>query len=328
MNHQLLRFEKPIATLEALLTPEALAADKLDATLDEIVKRDARGRLFALEGLLRIYDAIQPSLAPHLGPIKEAEDAIGHYTERVEYLDYAKALEAPGPVLEVLTARAQDGRERLREQLAAMPATLAALRRALDATHWLGEAEDAEAVLAEIARELRRYAKKKYDLRELQSGVHELRRNLRWFLVYVQALDGLVLLERARGPIKLNAYSYLETHPIAQSRFSKVPANLSLGWVTQISNAYFLALSKIVNELGEVKSHAEAVEAMAEAFEETNALDGAEKAVELARRQPNFIEDWPRAARRVKRELDETRLLSVLRKELRRNLRESSPAIA
>src|SRR4051812_30064958 len=100
------RFEKPLAALEALLVPSALASDKVDATIDEAVKRDSRGRLFALEGLLRIYDGIHSSLAPLLASMKRAEDAIGAYTERLEYLEYAVSVEAPAAATSALARRA------------------------------------------------------------------------------------------------------------------------------------------------------------------------------------------------------------------------------
>lgn len=324
MTIQLARFEKPLATLEALFVPEALAPERIDATIDEAVKRDSRGRIFALEGLVRLYDGIHETLEPLLGPIKAAEDAIGAYTERTEYLDFANAVGAPAPVIEVLSASVRDARARLRQEVPAIPKALAQLRAALGATEWLGEEDDARAVIGEMARELRKYARLAYDPEELQSGIHEMRRNLRWFLVYVQALDGLILLEKGEGPIKVNAYSYLETHPIAQSRFSKVAPNPALRWVTSISNAYFLALSKVVNELGEVKSQGEAVEALGHAFEETGAPDGHEQAIALAAKRPGYVASVPRAARRILQELEQTKLLKRIRKQLRAGLRETA----
>jgi hypothetical protein len=72
-----------------------------------------------------------------------------------------------------------------------------------------------------------------------------------------------------------------------------------------------------VNELGEVKSHGEAVEAIAHAFEETGARDAHEQAVALASQHPGYVADVPRAAKRIIQELATTKLLKRLRKHVR-----------
>lgn len=327
---ELARFEKPLSSLTALCAPDRLAPDRIDATLDEIVKRDSRGRLFALEGLLRIYDGIHGKpFEGLLVLVKAAEDAIGAYTEKLEYLEAASKLGAPEPVLAALRATAAAEMARLRAFLPRLPSLLESVRSCLAATDGLDEEEDARAVVRELRRELEKNARLDWDLRDLEGGIHEMRRDLRWFLVYVPALDGLVVLEASRGPIKLNAYRYLETHPIAEGRFAKIEPNPALRWVTSIPRAYFLALSKVVNELGDVKSEGEGIEAVALAFRESGAAasprEAHARAVELFSRSPAFLGDLSRAARRIRKELDQTELLERLRKCLRANLREVRP---
>src|SRR5262249_32144956 len=155
----------------------------------------------------------------------------------------------------------------------------------------------------EIRRELEKDARLGWDLDDLEGGIHEMRRNLRWFLVYFQALDGLVVLEPSRGPIKLNAYRYLETHPIAEGRFSKIAPTPALRWVTSTPRSSFRGLWKIVNELGDVKPEGEGVKAAARALRESGAAarprESHARAVALFPRPPSFLGAPPRAARRI-----------------------------
>jgi hypothetical protein len=323
---QLARFQKPLAALREVLRPERLTPQTVDATIDEVVRVDARGRLFALEGLLRLYDALYGRpLADLLEPIKAAEDAIGKFTEKVEYLEFAGKVGAPPGAIAELGRVAEEVRAQLRSSLARVPAALDALAETTEELPWRDEAADARGVIREVARELGKNAALEYDLGELQAGIHELRRDLRWFLVYMQALDGLIQLEAPGVPLRLNCYSYLVDHPIARSRFSRIDPNPALRWITSVPTTYFLALSKVVNELGEVKTFAEDVEALAHALEAAglarSAGDAHEQAFALAAAKGRVFEDAPEAARRIVKELKETKLLRRLRRHLREGLR-------
>jgi hypothetical protein len=321
---QVARFERPLARLAPFFEARRLAPEAIEATIDDIARKDARGALFALEGLLRIYDGIQGDpFAELLAEVKSAEDAVGHFTERVEWLELGKQAGAREPVIQALERAAADARARFRELLPRVPAILERVGAVVRATAWDDEESDARAVVRRIARELRKHSRLDYDVNDLRNGIHEMRRNLRWFLIYVQALDGLVQLEPARGPLRANCYSYLESHPIAQSKFSKVEKNPRLAFVASVPRAYFLALSKVIGELGEVKSLGEVEAAFAGAIEECGLAAGADasaRARELASALPTFVPDFHRAAGLILRELRETRLLKRLRRHLRRSL--------
>lgn len=329
---QVARFNKPLGALRQLVTPESTAPEALDATLDAVVARDARGALFALEGLLRLYRAVDgPPFEGLLEEVKALEDLIGKHTEKAEYLEFAerKAKAAPPAAVDVLRRDAEATRSALRAALPGLPAFLDRLEGTLEARPWRPEAEDGRRVLGAIGDELRRIDPDEYDLRDLQAGIHELRRDLRWFLVYVQAVDGLIEVPRGVRPLRLNVYTYLETHPLAESRFSKVERNPALAFTTRVPFAYFLALSKVVNELGALKTFAEDVEALAHALERGGVAasphDAEARARALCADVPGRVDDVPRAARRIAQELSETRLLRRLRKELLRGFGPARP---
>src|SRR6185503_20343817 len=70
--------------------------------------------------------------------------------------------------------------------------------------------------LAEICADLADdVSKGKLDMHDLENGVHELRRKLRWIPITMIALDGLVGLdEKAGGP-----FASLKHEPVAQTSF-------------------------------------------------------------------------------------------------------------
>lgn len=324
---QIERFAKPLARLRALFSAERLAPGAIDATIDEAYRTDARGDLFALEGLLRIYKGIYDEpFASLLESLKAAEDAIGHAGEKVEYLDHARKIGAPAGAIAALQKPADEGRAHLRSFLSGLPAVLDRLS-VLHEVPWQREEKDARRVIRELAAELDETAELDYDPEDLQGGIHEMRRDLRWFLIDLRALDGLVVLDPpGRMPLRLNCYSYLASHPIASGRFSRLDPNPKLRWVSSVPATYFLALGKIVAELGEVKSFAENIEALAHALHASGEAPSASaargRAMELTEAASlPIVPDVPKAAERIMEELDDTRLLRRLRRHLRDGLR-------
>lgn len=60
------------------------------------------------------------------------------------------------------------------------------------ALHWSTDEEDRHFVIGAIDKQLKEILKNNYDLEYLNNGMHELRRELRWFTLYVIAADGLI----------------------------------------------------------------------------------------------------------------------------------------
>ena len=65
----------------------------------------------------------------------------------------------------------------------------------LDAVEWHAAEKDRRKVAKFLVGELEEievaYGKNEFDFTELETGVHELRRQLRWVSIYAQSLDGL-----------------------------------------------------------------------------------------------------------------------------------------
>lgn len=96
------------------------------------------------------------------------------------------------------------------------------------------------------------------DMDDLEGGLHELRRKLRWFSIYPSALDGLVTLdESAAPPPGWKAYM---VESIVKSPFSKLPAAPPDSEPLAIPAPLFYALSWIIADLGRVKDAAQETE--------------------------------------------------------------------
>ena len=90
-----------------------------------------------------------------------------------------------------------------------------------------------------------------YQFTEIEAQVHEIRRKLRWFSIYVQALCGLIQVKES-GKRKKYEVGYF-TKEIIDSPFNKIapkPADME---VIEFDRDSFLALNWLINELGKLK---------------------------------------------------------------------------
>jgi len=90
-----------------------------------------------------------------------------------------------------------------------------------------------------------------YDFENLEGGLHELRRNIRWFSIYAHSLQGLIQL---RGDVR--PFPELEMYcpaSIRQSPFNTWGPYTGRGKPIQISRGLFFALSFAIAELGRLK---------------------------------------------------------------------------
>jgi hypothetical protein len=97
-----------------------------------------------------------------------------------------------------------------------------------------------------------------YDLSHLEEGkgLHELRRELRWFLIKARVLNGMVTFKQGEQ-CPIAHYGKLGTMPIASSKYSQlVPPSLEIT-PCSISRCLFLGLVDMTEELGSAKDAAE-----------------------------------------------------------------------
>ena len=247
---------------------------------DPKVAEGVRKQLFMLEGLARFYEERGPSkkMEKALDRIKELEDTIGAF-------GYASDMRSSAKDLQGLPAGTP---ERLDRAVAKAQKDLAAVLE----DGWLpssgrserlndlvdtfakidfgSEKKDRAFVKEQLARTCDELAHADLDMNDLEGGVHELRRQLRWLPITMIALDGLVSLdEKTDGPIA--AFAKLKSEPVAQSPFARLPTSsvpnadkqpIEIPWTL------FLALSQAIGDLGKIKDAGQAIEGLALTLED------------------------------------------------------------
>jgi len=103
----------------------------------------------------------------------------------------------------------------------------------------------------ELTKVLKDLEKGKYDLENLEEGVHELRRKIRWTCIYAQVLKGHIQLKKVtKIPA---AYKVYCTKAIIGNPFNKMDKAPTEGLVLAIDAHHFYALSYLIGTLGELK---------------------------------------------------------------------------
>lgn len=110
------------------------------------------------------------------------------------------------------------------------------------------------------------------DLGDLEHGLHEARRQIRWFSVYASAMAGAVALDpAAEAPAGWERYL---TPAIVESPYNKLPVPTSDDRPIVIPAYLFYALSYLIDALGRVKDRAQVTEAFAAGLAATGAGKG------------------------------------------------------
>ncbi|MEK0448049.1 MAG: hypothetical protein RL088_317 [Verrucomicrobiota bacterium] len=240
----------------------------------------ARQWLFQLQALCRIYKKAQDKkpFKKMAEPIKALEDQLG----AVDYWDgWRKAAVGMKDFPSVMLA----GIERhLRTELDALETILrdgawlandlerlATMLEELAEVDWHEAKRDRHDVRDFLVEELQElesaYHEGVFDFEELEDGVHEFRRKIRWFSIYAQSLEGLVQLKPiARPDAVLRRYL---TTAVVESRFNALPPPQVGTQPLRFEAPHFYALSWLIAELGIIKDDGQKCVAFAGLAEES-----------------------------------------------------------
>ncbi len=231
----------------------------------------ARTSCFQLEALLRLYADIhdRERLDAVRRDVKVLEDALGAVDIEADLVARGAERGLPAAVRERFALRHAEACGRLRgwaeargwvahaeadgtERLRASK-----LARKLRKVDWPGADDDAAALARALSEQLRStHAEiERLDLRELEDGVHEVRRRVRWFSIYMSALDGAVQLD-TEAPAPSGWERYL-TDEVRSSPFHRLPPALegvrALRWPAPLCHALIWTIA----ELGRLKDRAQ-----------------------------------------------------------------------
>lgn len=295
--------------------------------VDVVMNGDLRRHVFLLEGIAKLYEREYPEAKDVYESVKELEDTLGAVSMNRSNLAYGRHVNAPADVLGYLEkseATARDDLEALlreqwmpRKKDGQIPA-LRELMKGLGDAKWEGYVDDKKYLRDEMVRRLDKVAATDFDMHDLQGGMHELRRQLRWFPIYTESLNGLVQLDDKKNPVA--AYEPLLRVTLATSKYVDLPDDSREAGAIRISKSLYVALMQLTLDLGGLKDAGEPFEALAHAFlavKKAKTPEEAErKATALA--GPRLMNDVHTNADKVYAEMKKNKLVEKLSDSVRR----------
>jgi hypothetical protein len=257
---------------------EAGAADAAPADLaNNLLANDTRLQVFYLEGILKLYRKNYPEAEAVYGQVKALEDALGQASGNRSALAMAQKHDSVPPVaIEWLEGQVKKTDSALADLIAAqwtpdddgkLPA-LGSVLSFLENTDWDSYKDDKKYLKKEIGRRLKKFEEAPLDMNVLQGdfGVHELRRQIRWFPIYAVALDGLVAFDEESNPIK--EYKKLLDDPdLVNNKYAQLPESVREKKPIEFSRSLYLRNTQLITELGKLKDSGEEIEAVAFALQ-------------------------------------------------------------
>lgn len=294
------RFEFFLTKIETLLQQ----AVKENNPALWLYSNDVRTPLFMLEALSRLYANLHNK--KKFSKLKEyfklLEDGMG----AIDYYDnYAKMFLAhatvPVHIREYMQAQAREKIQHINDILISdgwigeKPVRIKKMKAKLQEADWLDAKEEAKAIkrfyeneITEIKLFVKNTGKK---FTEMETEVHELRRDLRWLSIYPQALQGMIQLTDS-GTKDTNTEKYLVPE-IVHSKYNVMPDAGSNEWFVMMDKNYFYALSWMIAETGKLKDDGLQFFAVAEALQQTEGMraeDAKNKSFEILGADKDSIE--------------------------------------
>jgi hypothetical protein len=277
--HAQRRFLKPLAALQRALSTAGAPTDRAgpDSLPAEIFyKANGRTPMFMLQGLARVYEDldIQNGLFSAIKlETKIIEDAFGALDFWRVAASRAGSWALPEAVVRTATTRYIEACGRAwawlearhwvahRYQEEDLTLTASALAKKLRRVEWLSPRKESRALLRWFLRALRSTQEKltKLDMSHIEHGLHEARRQIRWFSIYANALEGGVVLEPAPAPAGWEKYLQKE---IVESPFNRLSPAEPEDAPIRIPAPLFYALSYAIDRLGVVKDRVQWTETM------------------------------------------------------------------
>ena len=231
-----------------------------------IYEANIRTPIFMLEGLSRLYGK---TLSHHIFSqckkrFKDLEDKLG----AIDYYDgfykeFTSQEKIPEEIINYIKNKKEEKLEELNEALKKdhwlkkRKSRIYKIIKKIEEVNWLPDYFDAGTIKLAYSKEIKKvikiYKSSKPKFKELEAGVHEFRRELRWLSIYPQALCGLMQLsEETDVPSFLQKYL---TPEILQSPFNVMPSGSQFQHHIVLNKNYFYALSWMIDALGKLKDN-------------------------------------------------------------------------
>jgi len=289
------RFQKPIRNLQRSLNKK-----DLDLVIDSLIQNANRTDLFQLEALLRVYENEYPETLEGFlkDDIKPFEDELGKLIDLTEAIGFSEAVDAPREVIAYLKGKTEAQRESLKTFLkdhefvgrGYVKSPLGDLQKSLKETEWAGKKTDRKDVLKSFRALFKEIIESDYDMKALETGLHEFRRDLRWVPIYLRSFPDLFKLDNR----KLPEAKISPDDPVFKSPYSKIPRPKdAVSFPLLFPKIGLVALNKVIEQLGKVKNTGKMEELLTHTLKESGvastALEAKRLAKELVKKHPGYI---------------------------------------
>jgi hypothetical protein len=302
--------------------------------IDLILSDDGRVVFFRLQSLSRLFDDRGSAFFGEFRAVfKSGEDAIGA-------VDLAKNLKKTAETLgdaelvAFFAKQESDARVELTQTLETLGllrshrVAIAKWKQALSADRsvWGSGPEDKVYLISsmmEYAKDLQKKSEKlKFDHDDIEQGLHELRRRIRWVTISIQALDGLVAYSEAAPMAPKVSEWFAEILKINPDVLNSKYVKLSEPRVPNpilVPRKEFALLSQIVTSIGTKKDNAEAQLYVRLALEKMGASPARKAALQakLLELQKAEVVDHRALSVEYQNRLNETELLKQFAKNLK-----------
>lgn len=244
----------------------------------------SRNALFHLEAICRIYREGHDKniFEGLLTQFKELEDGIGRVDYHDAFRKEAEKIGAPKEVfgyftggyhveLQNLTKRLLDSKWLCLDGNVVSSPTLERILKILENVEWKKYKRDRKNIIKSLIRSLEKVLKKGgvtegesgLDFNELEDGVHEFRRTVRWISIYPSSLGGMCRLSSIDN-IDPSVKEFLRFASFKEDGREKKTINLDANSL--------LSFSKIIDDIGNIKDDGQLEEAMSHAMLRTDVV--------------------------------------------------------
>jgi len=317
------------AKVQDLVTDAVKDGKGPEGVVDVMLSKDIRRQVFLLEGVLKFYQKpYGDGIRGQKEVAKELEDQLGAVKGARDYAQTGKDANVPAGVQKVLDQAVADTKKDLVSLVESkwMPddkGQIPAIKDLIDtlqATPWQSYDDDKQTIRSELSRRIKKIEKVPYDMNELQGdvGIHELRRNLRWVPIYVEALDGAVQLDETRNPVK--SYKKNLDTDFASSKFMNLPDAGHEADPIHISKSLYVANMDLVLKFGGLKDGGESIEELAHAAMKAGLTDDLHEGEKMAQQwlgEPDTaFADVMSNSQKLFDEMSDKKLLKNMRKDV------------
>lgn len=274
---QVERFEAVLQVIEKALS----TGTTLDEKTEYLAANDTRIFVFRVESLLRLYESqlkseiqteIKSKLEDSRTDFKELEDILGQYIDSRKLIENATKLSASKTVLDYLVKKEVADRANLQKFLTNKKwldftnGPIGRVREKISQVKWPAPDDDYQFLLGQFERILAKIGAKEYDTNDLEGGIHELRKDVRWFILATQAVNGVIALNTAPNSCPVPELAAISLPPDVERKYNTLKPATGAVHTCALSKCLFIASLQFSSAVGDAKDIGQAKVFLADAL--------------------------------------------------------------